>query len=54
MDYQSVCITICYAYAKYTQLLQSVPNVEHGDDSSQGDIINRESIEDKEDEEDKG
>ncbi len=35
------------------QVFQSVPNIKHEDDSSQDDIIGRESIEDEEDEEDK-
>ena len=43
---------ICHAYAKCMQVFQSVPNIEHEDDSSQDDIIGRESIEDEEEEED--
>ena len=35
------------------QVFQSVPNIEHEDDSSQDNIIGKESIKDKEDKEDK-
>ena len=44
-----VSITICYVYAKYTQIPQIAPNIKHKDDSSKDDIISRESIKDKED-----
>ena len=51
MAYQLVSITICYAYTKYIQIPQIAPNIGHEDNSSKDDIISRESIEDKEDEE---
>ena len=40
-----------YVYVKYTQVLQSVPNTEHKDDSFQDNTIGGESIENKDEEE---
>ena len=48
MVYKSVYTIIYQAYAKDTQVYQSVPNIKHKDNSSQNNIISRESIKDKE------
>ena len=45
--------TIYYIYTKYTQALQITPGIKHKDNSSQDNIVSRESINGKEDKEDK-